>query len=159
MLIMPLGDFQWVSPTAGVVIALRIKASDDDDRRLQKRSLRQGLLDKNTDILNPCVVGMGTTQNGLQDFFVGRSDNGTQNQFPGFKVGLKITTDPNDITAYNTSVNDMFNNYENFYTGERKVSRDTCEETLKGITLTAASALVINGWWLPQTLDKYEKAN
>lgn len=156
--ILPVGDFQWANSTTGVVIALRIKTSDDNKDNLTKKSVRFNLNEKNQNIIDACVIGDADKQNGLQDFFVGRSDNGVPGQFPGFKVGAHIATDINAQSEFYDSVTNMFHNYHTFYPPARAVDPDICPETLKGVTLTATTALVINGWWLPQTLDKYLKS-
>lgn len=155
--LLPVTDFYWASSTRGIVIALRIKMSDNITDDLFGKSLRAELTDRNTKILESCIVGDKDKQNGLQDFFIGRTDN--KSIFPGFAVNTKVASDSGHLRLFYDSLIEMFDRYYAYYEQQgTPVDRNRCQETQKGVSLTATTALVINGWWLPQTLDNYLKS-
>lgn len=157
MFLLPISDFQWSSPTRGVVIAIRIKTSDNITDKLAAKSVRAELLDRNTQILDACIVGEKNMQNGLQDFFIGKTEN--KDIFPGFEVNSRVSSDSDHQTLFYNSLEEMFDRYYKYYQDQgRPVNPNLCQEALKGVALTATTALVINGWWLPQTYDQYLKS-
>jgi hypothetical protein len=147
----------------GYVFAYQVEyQSDPQFDALEAHSVKKQLEQKHTDVINSCILGQ---KNGLSEFFTTqgyavKKADGTR-RFDGYLVYEGIALDPEKQNSFFTSVRDNFKKYyaDAAFDGEHipKPDPETCKEALAGQGLIISTAALINGYWLPELNDYFNK--
>ena len=129
---------------------------DDPNDPLSSHGLRQSLAKKYNVVFNHCVDGPAGKRNGLSTYFINSSNKDTD--YEGFLAPPGIALLKEHQTTFFRSIQTEYSKYYNSekYAGSPPL-QETCEETVKGLSMLFSTATVINGWWLPQVFDHYLK--
>jgi hypothetical protein len=149
--IFPISKLTFFNDTPGsaeaYVIAYRVSYEEGDDV-LTAHSVKSALEKLHKSVLDSCILG---NNNGLATFFNRQED---KNNFPGFEVQQGILSDKEKQQKFLDSIKANFQLYYKAKAGTANPPRpEICEDSLKGLGLIVSSALVLDGFFVPEVMD------
>ncbi len=145
MFIYPISPFFPYSNTEGYAIAYKLDFIPDHTDPLDSFGPKTELKTLNDRLINSCLTGMNGVNNGLRYFF-----NPSVPEFKGIKMPDGIAFSNDKKLEFIRSIEEAYKAYYNYQGFAEKPKPETCEETLRGISLIISSAAIMNGYWLPE---------
>lgn len=153
-LLYPVTEIRWVSPTSGLLFALKLNYSDQTNENLQVSNIRSDLQTLLKTAMDNCINGPGQTQNGLASFF----NQNSKDLFPGFTFPKTIALKPTDNDLFKNSLDTQFKRYysneANFPVAPRP---EQCEAAINAQNLIVMAASALNGFYFNEIYDYMEK--
>ncbi len=147
MFLYPVTKLRMYSNDEGYVLAYRSSFNREMSDKLADTGTHARLKSEHDRLLEPCV----SAANGLEQYFT----KGTE--FKGFELPPGATQEE----VFQQFLKSVNANYQQYYTSERfKASPpkpETCAETLRGLGLVMSTSALLNGFWLPETIDYLQK--
>ncbi len=162
MFLYPVTKLRFYSGNDAYVIAYKVAYDYEEGDELVDESVKAALTERHNEIASLCVDGFAG--NGLSSYFDIGND-GNQDAFEGFYIppGIAEEVGKEKIGQFYKSVDQAFEKYEKWaqdrIPGKYPVKsmRRVCDEAIRGIGQIAASAALLNGYWLAITPEYLEK--
>lgn len=153
-LLYPVTEIRWISPTSGILFALKLNYSDQTNENLQVSNIRSDLQTLLKTAMDNCINGPGQTQNGLASFF----NQNSKERFPGFDFPKTIAIKPTDKDLFKNSLDTQFRRYYNNEGGFSVAPQpEQCEAAINAQNLIVMAASALNGFYFNEIYDYMEK--
>lgn len=165
-IILPISKLRFSSDSRAFFWAMEISydqniTANPHLRQLENKSVKTRIRDLANQEFDDCTGG----EFGLKNYF--SLDNAYDQDtnpdgFRGFLINKDIAKDPVVQRAYEQSVYDAFQDYhakvgKKYQEKYGSPMQKECAQSYKGLGLAGATALALNGWFLPEVLDYLRK--
>lgn len=128
--------------------AFHIEYDKPYDDVLASHGIKTKLETLHREALDACIRG---DNNGLESFF-----SSQESKFKGFFVMDGIATEEAKYIKFLESVDENFDDFYRLRTGSdgKGPTAKRCQNALDGVGVIVSAAAILNGYWLPETLDQ-----